>query len=101
MSLEIRNEPSPDLADYARIPIAFEVDWVLDVVTPGNGRGAPVLSGRPVATAAWCRSLGCCARLSATQGRDPEHQRAGMPILCGPGFCAGSRSSWRLSGLPG
>lgn len=53
MSLEIRNEPSPDLADHARIPIAFEVDWVLDVVTPGNGRGAPVLSGRPVATAAW------------------------------------------------
>lgn len=36
MKFEVNEEPITDLAEYAAIPIAFEVGLVLDVANPGN-----------------------------------------------------------------
>jgi GNAT superfamily N-acetyltransferase len=46
MDIDISEEPMTSLPDYARIPIAFEVDRVLDVSTDADG--AAVLVERPV-----------------------------------------------------
>jgi GNAT superfamily N-acetyltransferase len=37
MRIDVTEEPLPDLAEYARVPIAFEVRAVLDVAADGGG----------------------------------------------------------------
>lgn len=46
MRIEVTEEPASALAEYARIPIAFTVDEVLDVSVPGHGLGGIVLARR-------------------------------------------------------
>ncbi|HEX8693719.1 MAG TPA: GNAT family N-acetyltransferase [Longimicrobium sp.] len=46
MRIEITEEPVSALAEYARIPIAFEVGEVLDVSAPDDGLGGIVLARR-------------------------------------------------------
>ena len=46
MIIEISEEPVAILADYARIPIAFTVDRILDVADDGNDPGRFILSER-------------------------------------------------------
>lgn len=46
MDMEISEEPMTALEEYARIPIAFEVNHVLDVAVRDNGLGGFVLSER-------------------------------------------------------
>ncbi len=46
MDIEISEEPMTALAEYARVPIAFEVNRVLDIATQDNGLGGFVLSER-------------------------------------------------------
>jgi hypothetical protein len=48
MDIEITEEPITTLEDYGRVPIAFEVDRVLDVVVQGDGLDGFVLSERRV-----------------------------------------------------
>jgi GNAT superfamily N-acetyltransferase len=47
--VEIRHEPASTLAEYARVPIAFEVREVLAVVAPDAGLGGLHLVAAPVA----------------------------------------------------
>jgi len=49
MTVEVREEPMAALAEYARVPIAFEVREVLDVAVRDGGMGGFVLSARPAA----------------------------------------------------
>ena len=46
MKVEIVEEPTTALEEYAAIPIAFEVRLVLDVADPGKGLGEFVLTER-------------------------------------------------------
>src|SRR4029077_1409701 len=46
MRIEISQEPITSLEDYSRIPIAFEVERVLDLVVQDNGLGGFLLSER-------------------------------------------------------
>jgi GNAT superfamily N-acetyltransferase len=46
MHVEVTEETSARLADYARIPISFEVHSVLDVTAPAGGFGGLVLAER-------------------------------------------------------
>jgi len=48
MSIEIREESASGLADYASVPIAFEVRERLAVVAPDAGLGGLHLAGEPV-----------------------------------------------------
>ena len=63
MSLDVRAEDLTPaaLAEYAAIPIA------------GCGHRVSAVPGR--------RGLGWCSRLPVAQDRDPERQRAGLPLL--------------------
>jgi GNAT superfamily N-acetyltransferase len=49
MAVEVREESSSALAEYARVPIAFEVREVLVVLAPERGLGGLHLRARPVA----------------------------------------------------
>jgi hypothetical protein len=44
--IEVVEEGTADLEDYARIPIAFEVRRVLDVAAPAGGPGGLLLTER-------------------------------------------------------
>jgi hypothetical protein len=46
MDIQISEEPMTALAEYARVPIAFEVNRLLDIATRDNGLGGFVLSER-------------------------------------------------------
>ena len=46
--MEIAEESTPNLADYASVPISFEVRSVLDVVAMDSGSGVFALNERPV-----------------------------------------------------
>jgi GNAT superfamily N-acetyltransferase len=48
-TIEIHDEPLSHLAEHARIPIAFEVDRVLEVTVPQGGLGGFLLLERPLA----------------------------------------------------
>lgn len=48
MPIEIVEEPMPELAEYARVPIAFEVTQVLELVELEGGLGGLMLSERAV-----------------------------------------------------
>lgn len=48
MRIEVREEPFAAIADYAAVPIAFEVRRTLDVEVIDAGLGGFVLSERPV-----------------------------------------------------
>jgi GNAT superfamily N-acetyltransferase len=48
MHIDVAEEPMPDLAEYARVPIAFEVRSVLHVAVLDGGLGGFVLSERDV-----------------------------------------------------
>jgi GNAT superfamily N-acetyltransferase len=48
MHVTVAEEPMPDLAEYASVPIAFEVRRVLDVAVMDGGLGGFVLSERDV-----------------------------------------------------
>jgi ribosomal protein S18 acetylase RimI-like enzyme len=48
MKIEIGEEPITTLEEYASIPIAFEVNSILDVRPRGNGLGEFVLTDRPL-----------------------------------------------------
>ena len=48
MTMEVREEPMSSLADYARVPITFEVRMVLDIVACDRGLGGFVLVERAV-----------------------------------------------------
>jgi GNAT superfamily N-acetyltransferase len=48
MSIEVVEEPMPDLAEYARIPLAFEVRYVLEPVVLDGGLGGLMLSERGI-----------------------------------------------------
>lgn len=48
MRLRIAEEPMPDLAEYATVPIAFQVRRVLDVAVVDGGLGGFALSERDV-----------------------------------------------------
>ena len=48
MAIQILEEPMPDLAEYARVPIAFEVRMVLEVVELDGGIGGLMLSERGI-----------------------------------------------------
>src|ERR1044071_8890114 len=48
MRIEVREEPITTLEEYASIPIAFEVDTILDIRLMGNGLGGVVLTDRPL-----------------------------------------------------
>ena len=50
MSIAVSEEPITALAEYARIPIAFEVNRVLDIAVPALGRAGFVLSDRRIDT---------------------------------------------------
>lgn len=49
MRIEIAEESAASLAEYARVPIAFEIRSVFDVSAPSEDSGDFVLSERPVA----------------------------------------------------
>jgi GNAT superfamily N-acetyltransferase len=46
MHVEIIEETAAELAEYARVPISFEVRGVLDVTAPANGLGGLILAER-------------------------------------------------------
>src|SRR5918993_52816 len=46
MSVDVSEEPIAALAEYARVPIAFDVHRVLDLAVPDDGLGGVVLSER-------------------------------------------------------
>jgi GNAT superfamily N-acetyltransferase len=48
MMMEVREEPMSSLAEYARVPIAFEVRTVLDLDVRDGGLGGIVLAERAV-----------------------------------------------------
>jgi GNAT superfamily N-acetyltransferase len=48
VGVEVREEPLSALVDHARIPIAFEVERVLDVSALGDGLRGLVVAERPV-----------------------------------------------------
>jgi GNAT superfamily N-acetyltransferase len=48
MSIEVAEEPMPDLAEYARVPIAFTVRCVLEPVVLDGGLGGLMLSERGI-----------------------------------------------------
>lgn len=48
MRVEVVEEPASALAEYGRVPIAFEVRRILDVSAPGDGLGGLVLTERAV-----------------------------------------------------
>jgi len=50
MTIDIREEPVTILAAYARIPIVFTVDHILDVAADGNNPGGFMLSDRRLET---------------------------------------------------
>lgn len=50
MTIEIREEPLAEMAEYARVPIAFEVRRVLDVAVIDGGMGGFALSERALDT---------------------------------------------------
>lgn len=55
MRIEVSEQPITALAEYARIPIAFEVNRVLDVAVQGSGRAGFVLSDRRIDTAPYMK----------------------------------------------
>jgi GNAT superfamily N-acetyltransferase len=46
MHVEVTEETAAELADYARVPISFEVRGVLDVTAPAGGLGGLILAER-------------------------------------------------------
>jgi GNAT superfamily N-acetyltransferase len=50
MTIEVREEPMAALAEYARVPIAFEVREILDLSIRDGGLGGFVLTERKVET---------------------------------------------------
>lgn len=48
MTIEIREEPLSALAEYAAVPVSFEVRTVLDLTVAEDGFGGFLLSERPV-----------------------------------------------------
>lgn len=46
MRIEVSEEPTTALVEYARVPIAFEVGQILDLMVQGNGLGGFILSER-------------------------------------------------------
>ena len=46
MTIEVTEEPITALSEYARVPILFTVECVLDVTNPGDGPGGFALSER-------------------------------------------------------
>jgi GNAT superfamily N-acetyltransferase len=50
MTIKISEEPVTILAEYARIPIAFTVDHILDVTADGSSPGRFILSERRLET---------------------------------------------------
>jgi GNAT superfamily N-acetyltransferase len=50
MRIEITEESAGSLAEYARIPIAFEVRRILDVTAPANELGGLLLTERSIET---------------------------------------------------
>ena len=48
MRIEVTEEPITTLAQYASVPIAFEVGSILDVMATANGLGQFVLTERPL-----------------------------------------------------
>ncbi len=67
MNIEVREEPIATLTEYARIPIAFEVSQVLDIVAPGSGSAGFVLADRHIDTAPWVKDY------DAIKGEGPVH----------------------------
>jgi GNAT superfamily N-acetyltransferase len=55
MGIEVSEEPITALAEYARIPIAFDVSRVFDVAVQGPGRSGFVLSDRRIDSAPYSK----------------------------------------------
>lgn len=67
MRIDISEEPMAALAEYACIPIAFEVSQVFDVSVQGSGRDGLVLSERLVDVAPYVKDY------DAIKGEGPMH----------------------------
>jgi len=66
MDIEISEEPTTSLGDYARVSIAFEVKDVLDLEVPESGFGGLVLSERRL-------EVGYVKDYDAIDGGGPAH----------------------------
>lgn len=89
----LSEDPIGNLADLARVPVAFEVDRVLDVLVPHNGLGGFVLSERALVH----RRGGHRGRHSR---RDAEHHVAACRFYSRQGCVLGAIDRFAYPELP-
>jgi GNAT superfamily N-acetyltransferase len=90
LSVEIREEPPSALREYGRVPIAFEVDRVLDCTVRDGGLGGIVLSERRLAS-------GYVKDYDAEAGGGPEHWAHRFDVARW-GFLVARRDGRRVGG---
>src|ERR1700674_205533 len=101
MELEIIEEPTLALAEYAQVTIAFEVTRVLDVVAASHERGGFKLSERTV-------DIPYVKNYDATEGERPTRWPIRFDVSYWGLFAArqhgqrvaGAAVAFRTSGLP-